>query len=161
MSFSPEVVAAITTVPWQLNQAADAYDDAANRLSSVLAQMPPYLERLDEVEQVHWDSMASQSFRTVLHLLRAPGQLMSVELMQLISAAQSIAADLRNYAQQAQSVIVSLGAVTGAVTDQLDSVWQEAASSLSSEAERFVEFIDRHGGVPHSIQQGIRQVLPW
>lgn len=161
MLISPEVVAAITTVPWQLNQAADAYDDAANRLGSVLAKMPPYMERLHEVEQVHWDSMASESFRAVLQLLKAPGHLMSLELVQLISAAQSIAADLRHYAQLAQSVTFSLGAVTGAVTEQLDSIWQEAVSSLSGEAVRFVEFIDRHGGIPHSIEQGVRQVLPW
>lgn len=161
MLISPEVVAAITTVPWQLNQAAEAYDDAAARLSGVLAKMPPYLERLDEVEQVHWDSMASQSFRAVLHLLRAPGHLMSGELVQLISAAQTIATDLRHYAQQAQSVIFSLGVVAGTVTEQLDSIWQEAVSSLSGEAEKFVEFIDRHGGIPHSIEEGIRQVLPW
>ncbi|WP_120003880.1 hypothetical protein [Nesterenkonia muleiensis] len=172
MFIGADVTAAVTTVPLQLSQAAEAYDDAAFRLRGVLAKLPEYQGQLDRVEEVHWDSMASDAFRSVLQLLRLPAKLMIVELSALAAEASSIADDLRHYAQQAQNLISLMLSVTasvplldmawGAAAEQFEQVWQQATSALGGDAAHFVEFIDRHGGIPHILEQGVRQaVLPW
>lgn len=165
-------VVANTTVPLQLIQAADAYDDAAARLSGVLAKLPPYLEQLDRAEQVNWDSMASVSFRSVLQALRVPGKLMSLELSALVTEAKTIAANLRHYAQLAQNLISLLNTAEvsmpgletawDAAADRFELAWQEATSALDGDAAVFVEFIDRHGGIPRIVEQAARELVrPW
>lgn len=172
MFINPDIVVAITTVPLQLTQAAEAYDDAAARLHGVRTTMPEYLGQLELAEQVNWDSMASESYRSVLQLLKVPGKLMILELSALAAEARSIADDLRGYAQQAQNLMSLLTGFSASmpvldtawemVSERFQAAWQEATSALDGDAAQFVEFIDRHGGIPQIIEQGARHVLrPW
>lgn len=170
MIFNPQTIITASTVPAELERAAAAYDGAAERLRRVLARLPEYLGELTRAEEVNWDSMTSDAYRSVLELLRLPGEVMIVDVSALAAEAETIAADLRYYAQQARGLLslltgdsgVQMGieAASGAATAHMESLWNDARAALEGTAGRFTEFVDRHGGVPLG-DDGIRQmVLP-
>lgn len=144
-----------STVPQQLYSAADAYDDAASRLRRVLATVPDYFALIDRAERVHWDSMASRTFRTALEALRIPGELLTVEAAVLASRAEAIAADLRSYADQARQLMLLISTGSQVFGQYMHLAQDEAARSLaglsvdilgSNNALRFMQFA-QEGGV--------------
>ncbi|NDK32648.1 hypothetical protein [Nesterenkonia haasae] len=169
MLLNPHTVVQAATVPTELERAAEAYDAAAERLRGVLARLPHYLGELDLAEDVNWDSMASDAYRSVLGLLRLPAEVMMVEISTLASEANSIAADLRHYAQQARSLLTLLSAVPavplapgagpGIGGGQFEGLWHEARTALEGHASRFTEFIDRHGGIPSLLHEDLRRTM--
>lgn len=166
MIFNVQSAILSTTVPAQLEQTAESYDAAAERLRGVLARLPDYLAQLDRAEEVNWDSMSSDAYRSVLGLLRLPAEVMIVEVSVLASDANAIAADLRYYARQARTLvsILSAGAAgieSGAdeLSGRLDGLWNEARDALDGHASRFREYLDRHGGIPTFLHEDLRRSL--
>ncbi|WP_147383467.1 hypothetical protein [Nesterenkonia natronophila] len=155
-----------STVPAELERAAEAYDAAAERLRGVLARLPDYLADLDRAKEVNWDSMTSDAYRSVLSLLRVPAEVMTSEVAALAAEADSIAADLRYYAQQARSLMTLLSLANGVpagmeaasdtASEWIEGLWQESQDALNSTAARFTEFIERHGGIPTLLEHGRR-----
>jgi hypothetical protein len=166
MIFHPHMTIHATTVPSELERAAEAYDAAAERLRGVLARLPDYLADLDRAQEVNWDSMTSDAYRSVLALLRVPAEVMISEVAALAAEADSIAADLRYYAQQARSLMSLLSLPSGvpagmeaasdATGEWIEGLWRESRDALNSTAARFTEFIDRHGGIPTLLEHGLR-----
>ncbi|TLP78973.1 hypothetical protein [Nesterenkonia sphaerica] len=152
----------ITSVPAELDRAAEGYEAAAGQLRAVLARLPDYLAELDAAKEVNWDSMTSDAYRSVLALLRAPAELMMTEVAALAAEADGIAADLRSYAQQARYLGSLLSLTNGvpagleAAGDWVEGLWRDSTEALSSSAARFTEFIDRHGGIPTVLEQMLR-----
>ncbi|WP_150460932.1 hypothetical protein [Nesterenkonia ebinurensis] len=143
-----------STIPQQLYTAADAYDDAAGRLRRVLAKVPDYFAQIDAAERVHWDSMASRTFRTALEALRIPGEFLTAESAALAAQAEAVAADLRSYGDQARYVMSLISTGTHMVGQGIELAQQQTAQAFvgytldifgSNDAVRFIQFAQQGG----------------
>lgn len=157
----------LATAPWQLAQAAEAYDTAAVTLEGAAGQKLPFQQHLGRALGVEWESPAGRAFRTAAEALHLPGEHLGAESSAIAEQCRAVAAELRDLAElarQVQQIVHMLANPELRATfagilaaDHLDWFWHRAAGALNS-AHEMAEFLKDSGGIPWVLREAAARI---
>ncbi len=145
----------------QLQESALAYERAASALEAVAARSEDCIAAiLASAQSVRWDSPAGQAFGALTFHHVTSARERQVSITELAARARLISADLDEYAHLARVLAGAVDALTATATGAGIGAELGAGSLLGSahsagdSAADFLEFLERHGGLPLRLLAG-------